>query len=378
MTKHEQNTTLHETSAAQLPVNFVLSGTVENTDVKVYIHQKAYKAIEKYAHSDTTKELGSILVGDYTESSGKIHVVIKGAIEAKYTDASASTLTFTHETWDYIHKEQARLFPDLKILGWQHTHPGYGIFLSNYDMFIQENFFNLSFQVAYVVDPKQDMRGFFQWKNGKVEKLNGFYIFDEVGAKITIEPDAKTPTSKVSPTSGRKTLALMVAILLIIAAMSASSFVVLRSELQEQARLQEGLKDIVTSQQSRLQEEFKDIIVSQRQETLDQRDKLKEELREEFAESLQEILAKEKDSPKPQRELTSNPISSDSLVEIEGILNKLDSQQIAIGVSFVFIFALFFYITNLKAKNKRLQTQLDDLHKKVKEIHEPIFPHDRK
>lgn len=171
----------------QLPLNFLNIGEIENDDVKVYIHQDVYKEMERYASSDTAHELGTIMIGEYSEDMGKTHVVISDLILAKYTDASASTLTFTHETWDYVHKEHDEKFPEKKIVGWQHTHPGYGIFLSNYDMFIQENFFNLSFQLAYVIDPVQHLRGFFQWKNGKVEKLKGFYIYDEVGKNIKIE-----------------------------------------------------------------------------------------------------------------------------------------------------------------------------------------------
>lgn len=171
----------------QLPLNFLTLGEVENDDVKVYIRQSTYKELEKLAASDTSKELGSILFGEYTEQLGKTHVVISDFVEAKYTDASAATLTFTHETWDYVHKEHAKRFPEKKIIGWQHTHPNYGIFLSNYDMFIQENFFNMPFQVAYVIDPIQNLRGFFQWKNGRIEKLKGYYIYDEVGKPIKIE-----------------------------------------------------------------------------------------------------------------------------------------------------------------------------------------------
>ena len=116
-----------------------------------------------------------------------MNVIISSYVEAKYTDASASTLTFTHETWDYVHAEHERLYPNQKIVGWQHTHPNYGVFLSNYDLFIQENFFNMPFQVAYVIDPIQNIRGFFQWKNGKIEKLKGYYIYDDVGKPIKIE-----------------------------------------------------------------------------------------------------------------------------------------------------------------------------------------------
>lgn len=175
----------------QLPLNFLNIGEIENDDVKVYIHQDVYKEMEKYASSDTAHELGTIMIGEYSEDMGKMHVVISDFIYAKYTDASASTLTFTHETWDYVHKEHDEKYPDKKIVGWQHTHPGYGIFLSNYDMFIQENFFNLPFQVAYVIDPVQHLRGFFQWKNGKVEKLKGFYIYDDVGNNIKIDVPKK-------------------------------------------------------------------------------------------------------------------------------------------------------------------------------------------
>lgn len=176
-----------EPDNVQLPMNFVTFGEIENDDVKVYIKQDVYKALEKLSASDTSKELGSIIIGDYCLELAKTHVVISGYIEARYTDASASTLTYTHETWNYIHSEHERLYSGKKIIGWQHTHPNYGIFLSNYDLFIHENFFNLPFQIAYVIDPIQNLRGFFQWKNGKIEKLKGYYIYDDVGKPIKIE-----------------------------------------------------------------------------------------------------------------------------------------------------------------------------------------------
>lgn len=182
-----QNEVIDEASSTQLPTNFLTFGEIEPDDVKIYIKQDVYKALEKLSASDTNKELGSILIGDFCQELSKTNVIISQFVEAKYTDASASTLTFTHETWDYIHAEHERLYPDKKIIGWQHTHPNYGIFLSNYDLFIHENFFNLPFQIAYVIDPIQNIRGFFQWKNGKIEKLNGFYIYDDVGKPIKIE-----------------------------------------------------------------------------------------------------------------------------------------------------------------------------------------------
>ena len=125
-----QEETVEDKPSVQLPLNFLTFGEIESDDVKVYIKQDVYKALEKLASSDTTKELGSIILGDYCQELGKNNVIISNYVEAKYTDASASTLTFTHETWDYVHSEHERRYPDKKIIGWQHTHPNYGIFLS--------------------------------------------------------------------------------------------------------------------------------------------------------------------------------------------------------------------------------------------------------
>lgn len=69
-------------------------------------------------------------------------ILINGFIEAKHCEATPTTLKFTHETWERCHKEMEKKYPDQKILGWIHTHPDFGIFLSEYDMFIQNNFFS--------------------------------------------------------------------------------------------------------------------------------------------------------------------------------------------------------------------------------------------
>lgn len=219
-----------EEATVQLPLNFLSFGEIETDDVKVYIKQDTYKALEKLASSDTSKELGSILIGMPVQEMGKTHVIISDFIEAKYTDASASTLTFTHETWDYVHKEHEKKFSDKKIIGWQHTHPNYGIFLSNYDMFIQENFFNLPFQIAYVIDPIQNIRGFFQWKNGKVEKLKGYYIYDEIGKVIKIE-QTKVKKEKNSKDEGRvKKLQSIIVVMTLIIAVLAGSLIGAKSD----------------------------------------------------------------------------------------------------------------------------------------------------
>ena len=180
-----------------LPQNIYTVGEHVEVDKRIYISQHAYKEIHEFTKDKTKVETGGVLLGNIVEELGKTNIVIHAFIEAKYSEGTPTTLTFTHESWDYIHKIADKKYPDLKILGWIHTHPDFGIFLSDYDKFIQQNFFSEENQIAYVVDPIQHIEGFYFWVNEKIERCPGFYIFDKVGVKIEIETEpAETEEEK--------------------------------------------------------------------------------------------------------------------------------------------------------------------------------------
>jgi proteasome lid subunit RPN8/RPN11 len=135
---------------------------VNKVSVTINIDNAVKEKIIKYSRSDTSRELAGVLLGHYKEKNeGEYVVNIEANIEALYTEGGKSNVTFTHKSWDYIDKVKEKKYPDLKIVGWFHTHPGFGIFLSEHDKFIQNNFFNLPWQVAYVIDPVQNQDGFF-------------------------------------------------------------------------------------------------------------------------------------------------------------------------------------------------------------------------
>jgi len=85
-------------------------------------------------------------------------------------------VTFTQDTWEHIYKIKDKEFPDHKIVGWYHSHPGFGVFLSEHDLFIQQNFFSNPQQVAWVYDPHTDEEGCFGWVGGKIEKLTAIRV----------------------------------------------------------------------------------------------------------------------------------------------------------------------------------------------------------
>lgn len=188
--KNKAGKKIHKIAFEQtLPQNILPVGERVEENKNIYISQAVYKEIHKFTKNKTTNESGGMLIGNVIEEFGKVNIVIHGFIEAKYCEATPTTLKFTHKTWDYVHSEIDKKYEKGQIVGWIHTHPDFGIFLSEYDTFIQENFFKEDHQIAYVVDPIQHIEGFYFWINEKIERCRGFYIFDKTGEKIEIEEE---------------------------------------------------------------------------------------------------------------------------------------------------------------------------------------------
>lgn len=188
-----------------LPQNILPIGERVEEDKNIYILQSVYKEIHKFTQNKTTNESGGMLVGSIIEEFGKTNIIISGFVEAKYCEATPTTLKFTHETWEYCHKEIDKKHSGKKIVGWIHTHPNFGIFLSEYDKFIHNNFFSEDHQIAYVVDPIQNIEGFYFWINGKLERCKGFYVFDKTGVKISVSTEkADAENEKKESSSGAK------------------------------------------------------------------------------------------------------------------------------------------------------------------------------
>ena len=179
------------------PNNIVKMGSAEEDDTLIYIKQDVYNALEKYSKDNIKKEVGSALVGDFGTVGGKPAVIISSFIEAKFTDSTSSALTFTPETWGYLYNELAAKHPGKKIVGWHRTHPGEGATLSNYDMYIEDNFFNSPYRAAYVIDPVTSQRGFYCKKNERIVKMKGFNLYDDDGKPINVaRPKSKQNTSQ--------------------------------------------------------------------------------------------------------------------------------------------------------------------------------------
>ncbi len=168
---------------------------------RLLLSQSALCAIRDHGYSDTSHECGGVMVGEKLDGGRGPVVLVEAVIAGAHTDSRRGSVTFTHDTWEHINQEKDQKYSDLRIVGWYHTHPGFGIFLSDYDEFIQANFFNLPWNIAFVLDPLSGEAGAFGWVKGKITRLpqyESYAVAEEHPAKTRVAQAAE-PVSEVAP-----------------------------------------------------------------------------------------------------------------------------------------------------------------------------------
>jgi len=153
-------------------------GDIDPNDLPIYVDLDVMRDMEAHAHTNTRVELGGVMLGKQcVDKEGKPFVVVTDSLRARHYEATRGSFKFTHETWSQITGERNQFHPDLEMVGWYHTHPGWTVFLSPMDLFICNNFFNRSLDVALVIDPCNDDRGWFQWDEAhQTQRTGGFFL----------------------------------------------------------------------------------------------------------------------------------------------------------------------------------------------------------
>lgn len=146
----------------------------------IFFECDAWHSICNHALNGNKKEIGGILVGCEYHTRQFDYLDISAAVKADSAIERQATITFTHDTWISAIQLIRNRYPDKRIVGWYHSHPGYGIFMSSNDYFIHKNFFQLSFQVALVIDPIKNNFGFFQWQQSRLVGKNYLYLYSSV------------------------------------------------------------------------------------------------------------------------------------------------------------------------------------------------------
>lgn len=160
-------------------------------DCRIILRQSVFEQINKHLASNTSRELGGLLLGREFNcpNSAEPIVIIDYALDAQYTEGTPVRLNFSVDTWTDFEQRVETLKqrnPDLRRLGWYHSHPNIEIFLSRWDLDVCTNFTRAT-SIALVVDPVNYNGGFFI--KGKTDfrahEPQGFWLYQDIDNPLT-------------------------------------------------------------------------------------------------------------------------------------------------------------------------------------------------
>ena len=163
--------------------------------LRVSFSRKAHANLVAHAKESVDAEVCGVLVGETHDGNVDVKAIIRGAAARE----ARAHVTFTHDTWNHIHATLDKEYPTLQIVGWYHTHPGFGVEFSAMDRFIHENFFSGPTQVAYLTDPLSGEISLCTNSKEGLEYATKFWVDGrEVAAKSPVTAAAAASTEVVA------------------------------------------------------------------------------------------------------------------------------------------------------------------------------------
>jgi proteasome lid subunit RPN8/RPN11 len=164
---------------------------VSGTQPTLAVDSEVVRQIRQHARSSGKTEVCGVLIGQDRDH----RIEVAACIEGQNADEAGAHVTFTQDTWEHIYAVKDKKYPNERIVGWYHSHPGFGIFLSDHDTFIHKNFFSSPGQVAWVFDPQSDEEGCFGWVGDRIERLTRIAVVDRRGGELAEDSGRSEPVS---------------------------------------------------------------------------------------------------------------------------------------------------------------------------------------
>lgn len=144
--------------------NYQWAGSYERNlsdSVTVLFENKPFEDMVSFLNNESRRrepgsyrEVAAAICGDrYKTPDGRAHIHVTDVIPipVELTTATGGSVTITQDAWGYINDVRERNLGGTPMVGWVHTHPAMGVFLSGMDEKIIEG--HLDGQLSIVYDP---------------------------------------------------------------------------------------------------------------------------------------------------------------------------------------------------------------------------------
>src|SRR5881296_2158734 len=159
----------------------------------IFFQQEAVIALQEHLKSSPTQAIFGFLIGDVYRDpeNGALYTVIDKTLKLSQAIYGDKTEVVVSRLWERM-QEQLRK-ASASLLGWYHSHPGQGGFLTAHDVETHEKFFTEPWQVAILVAAEAGgVTGrFFRATQGNSDWHKTPLAFYELLQPDSIKPDGK-------------------------------------------------------------------------------------------------------------------------------------------------------------------------------------------
>lgn len=152
----------------------------EQGGAEMYLFRTAEEKVRNHALSKVKEglEVMGFLLGEVFTSEGREYTVVR---DVATTDLEATSVSVRFDPDGF-----EALFASLEcarfryvLVGWYHSHPGHGCFLSSTDIATQKGMFDRSYHTALVVDPVRKEMDAFCLSKGEVRRRKYVVYWDD-------------------------------------------------------------------------------------------------------------------------------------------------------------------------------------------------------
>lgn len=152
----------------------------------IFFEEDVLVCLEQFADQKLQGEHGGFLVGYKTKQAdlGKYALYIERFVPIpQRKDASRLIISSVH--FATVQQALKKKNGQEEILGWVHTHPGFGTFLSEYDRIQHKRYFEKPWHIALVIDHLNQEKAVYFMNDNEFKVLNGFSVIHDLPVEST-------------------------------------------------------------------------------------------------------------------------------------------------------------------------------------------------
>ena len=161
-----------------IPKNIRQIGQVPMSN-RIYMEDYVCDYLNTRRKESEKKGNAAILLGKCNWKEGVSYLFVKSVLFMEELEVSAEHISMTDAVWGNVYEEMKEFFPGQEVVGWYLSLPGNALKITDMIYRTHLNHFGGNDKVLFLADLDEQEEAFFLYRNGYLERQDGYYIYYE-------------------------------------------------------------------------------------------------------------------------------------------------------------------------------------------------------